>query len=208
MPHSADHTVKDEGCHRARSPQRHRGSGLRVCAGAALRRPCAPRRAVRGEFNRASSRAAARAIAPETRARAQVSRLSPLRMADDSGPTSGRRGISVDQDGKSNIWSIEPTMKVVRAPPRAPPPLPPRPFVAPPPSAMPLSPRRPPARRPPGPERSASRHPLTGRGGEQRQERGDCRRDRGPGRRADCGRVPLDPRPEPLIGSRRFAVCT
>ncbi len=46
-------------------------------------------------------------------------------MADDSGPTSGRRGISVDQDGKSNIWSIEPTMKVVRAPPRAPPPLPP-----------------------------------------------------------------------------------
>ena len=150
--HSACLTLsacQDEGCHRARSPQRRRGSGLRVRAGAALRCSRAPRRAVRGMLAR-SRIARSVAILPlrETRARArplgQVSRLSPLRMSDDSTPTSGRRGISVDQDGKSNIWSIEPTMKV-------------RPFPS---AIMPLSPRP--------PRLSAPRLIRTGRGGEQR----------------------------------------
>ena len=51
----------------------------------------------------------------ENPSHAQVARLSPPRMMSDEAPTSGRRGISVDQDGKSNIWSIEPTMRVEEA---------------------------------------------------------------------------------------------
>jgi hypothetical protein len=39
--------------------------------------------------------------------------LTSLRMADEdpSSPTS-ERGVSLDQDGKSNVWAIEPKMEV------------------------------------------------------------------------------------------------
>lgn len=33
-------------------------------------------------------------------------------MSDDDDPTSGERGVSIDQDGKSNVWAIEPKIEV------------------------------------------------------------------------------------------------
>jgi len=33
-------------------------------------------------------------------------------MSDDDDPTSGERGVSIDQDGKSNVWAIEPKVEV------------------------------------------------------------------------------------------------
>ncbi|KAJ1452752.1 hypothetical protein M885DRAFT_303777 [Pelagophyceae sp. CCMP2097] len=41
----------------------------------------------------------------------QARRTEPLRAADP-GPETSRRGGSIDQDGKSNIWAVEPKMKV------------------------------------------------------------------------------------------------
>ena len=43
--------------------------------------------------------------------------MGPLRMSDeDTRPTApgftAERGVSVDQDGKSNVWAIEPKMEV------------------------------------------------------------------------------------------------
>lgn len=40
---------------------------------------------------------------------------SPLFMADDettTNPTGVERGVSMDQDGKSNVWAIEPKMEI------------------------------------------------------------------------------------------------
>ena len=39
---------------------------------------------------------------------------SPLFMADEenSNPTGVERGVSMDQDGKSNVWAIEPKMEI------------------------------------------------------------------------------------------------
>jgi hypothetical protein len=31
---------------------------------------------------------------------------------DDSGPNVVERGVSVDQDGKSNVWAVEPKIEV------------------------------------------------------------------------------------------------
>ena len=33
-------------------------------------------------------------------------------MADDEPPTTVERGVSMDQDGKSNVWAIEPKMEI------------------------------------------------------------------------------------------------
>eukprot|EP00551_Chaetoceros_affinis_P002380 CAMPEP_0203637612 /NCGR_PEP_ID=MMETSP0088-20131115/3890_1 /ASSEMBLY_ACC=CAM_ASM_001087 /TAXON_ID=426623 /ORGANISM="Chaetoceros affinis, Strain CCMP159" /LENGTH=110 /DNA_ID=CAMNT_0050492085 /DNA_START=26 /DNA_END=358 /DNA_ORIENTATION=- len=41
--------------------------------------------------------------------------MTTLRMSDDESPTpipTTERGVSVDQDGKSNVWAIEPKMEV------------------------------------------------------------------------------------------------
>ena len=40
--------------------------------------------------------------------------LSPLFMADEdnSNPSGVERGVSMDQDGKSNVWAIEPKMEI------------------------------------------------------------------------------------------------
>lgn len=41
--------------------------------------------------------------------------MTALRMGDNDGPTpipTVERGVSVDQDGKSNVWAIEPKMEV------------------------------------------------------------------------------------------------
>mmetsp|Transcript_26612 Transcript_26612/g.76838 ORF Transcript_26612/g.76838 Transcript_26612/m.76838 type:complete len:113 (-) Transcript_26612:174-512(-) len=52
-------------------------------------------------------------VAPQSR-----QAIGPLRMADeeDNRPTAAgfttERGVSVDQDGKSNVWAIEPKMEV------------------------------------------------------------------------------------------------
>mmetsp|Transcript_17076 Transcript_17076/g.20852 ORF Transcript_17076/g.20852 Transcript_17076/m.20852 type:complete len:112 (+) Transcript_17076:25-360(+) len=46
---------------------------------------------------------------------AQKSPMTLLRMADDDGPSpipTAERGVSVDQDGKSNVWAIEPKVEV------------------------------------------------------------------------------------------------
>ncbi|KAL7528571.1 hypothetical protein ACHAXR_002513 [Thalassiosira sp. AJA248-18] len=41
------------------------------------------------------------------------SRASPLFMADeDPTPPGIERGVSMDQDGKSNVWAIEPKMEI------------------------------------------------------------------------------------------------
>ena len=42
---------------------------------------------------------------------ATTSRATAL-FAEDDGPSGGERGVSVDQDGKSNVWAIEPKMEV------------------------------------------------------------------------------------------------
>mmetsp|Transcript_25114 Transcript_25114/g.58816 ORF Transcript_25114/g.58816 Transcript_25114/m.58816 type:complete len:112 (+) Transcript_25114:84-419(+) len=51
-------------------------------------------------------------VAPQSR-----QAMGPLRMAEeDNRPTAAgftaERGVSVDQDGKSNVWAIEPKMEV------------------------------------------------------------------------------------------------
>mmetsp|Transcript_16600 Transcript_16600/g.30057 ORF Transcript_16600/g.30057 Transcript_16600/m.30057 type:complete len:125 (-) Transcript_16600:96-470(-) len=67
--------------------------------------------------------------APRLPAVARRAARSPLSMADDEGlnaglnekfsfgggnakPSGGRLGSSVDQDGKSNVWAVEPKMEV------------------------------------------------------------------------------------------------
>ena len=44
-----------------------------------------------------------------------ASRTSPLFMSDEEPAPSGKfveRGVSMDQDGKSNVWAIEPKMEI------------------------------------------------------------------------------------------------
>ena len=43
---------------------------------------------------------------------APSSSLRFVRMETPPPPPSGRLGATVDQDGKSNVWAVEPTMKV------------------------------------------------------------------------------------------------
>merc|ERR550539_968072 len=38
--------------------------------------------------------------------------LTSLRMSEEDTTTAVERGVSVDQDGKSNVWAIEPKMEV------------------------------------------------------------------------------------------------
>lgn len=38
--------------------------------------------------------------------------LATLRMADDDMSSTEERGVSLDQDGKSNVWAIEPKVEV------------------------------------------------------------------------------------------------
>ena len=38
--------------------------------------------------------------------------FTALRMADDDASSTAERGVSVDQDGKSNVWAIEPKVEV------------------------------------------------------------------------------------------------
>ena len=40
-----------------------------------------------------------------------VSRMTLTRLYDEPGRTS-ERGVSVDQDGKSNVWAIEPKIEI------------------------------------------------------------------------------------------------
>ena len=47
--------------------------------------------------------------------RAAVARASSVRMDTPPPPNSGRLGGTVDQDGKSNVWAVEPTMNVDKA---------------------------------------------------------------------------------------------
>eukprot|EP00586_Coscinodiscus_wailesii_P006782 CAMPEP_0172483422 /NCGR_PEP_ID=MMETSP1066-20121228/10444_1 /TAXON_ID=671091 /ORGANISM="Coscinodiscus wailesii, Strain CCMP2513" /LENGTH=106 /DNA_ID=CAMNT_0013247303 /DNA_START=83 /DNA_END=403 /DNA_ORIENTATION=+ len=45
--------------------------------------------------------------------RTAVRAFSPVQMAEDTeGGQPVERGVSVDQDGKSNVWAIEPKMEV------------------------------------------------------------------------------------------------
>jgi len=45
-------------------------------------------------------------------AMARGSSLRFVRMDTPPPPPSGRLGATIDQDGKSNVWAVEPTMKV------------------------------------------------------------------------------------------------
>jgi hypothetical protein len=38
--------------------------------------------------------------------------MAGIGMEDMQGPPTVERGVSVDQDGKSNVWAIEPKMEV------------------------------------------------------------------------------------------------
>ncbi len=50
-------------------------------------------------------------IAPISRA-APVARMVLFAEDDDSSSRASERGVSVDQDGKSNVWAIEPKMEI------------------------------------------------------------------------------------------------
>lgn len=38
--------------------------------------------------------------------------LTVIQMSNDEDPSVAERGVSLDQDGKSNVWAIEPKMEV------------------------------------------------------------------------------------------------
>ena len=53
-------------------------------------------------------------LSPAPRMNGAVARSSGIRMQSEPPPPpgSGRLGGTVDQDGKSNVWAVEPSMKV------------------------------------------------------------------------------------------------
>mmetsp|Transcript_22391 Transcript_22391/g.48669 ORF Transcript_22391/g.48669 Transcript_22391/m.48669 type:complete len:116 (+) Transcript_22391:33-380(+) len=55
-------------------------------------------------------------VAPQSKMAATRSNGGPLFLSDEpnssTGPPPTERGVSVDQDGKSNVWAIEPKMEV------------------------------------------------------------------------------------------------
>ncbi|VEU40413.1 unnamed protein product [Pseudo-nitzschia multistriata] len=58
----------------------------------------------------AQALSATTAFAPASTQRS--ARLSPLFIGEDGNDSGIERGVSVDQDGKSNVWAIEPKMEV------------------------------------------------------------------------------------------------
>ena len=93
------------------SRERHRRPGLRA-VGSPRGRAGAPDCGADGEMICATMCHPSDRRADPASRRVQVIRQPSFMPMMAEGGKKGRSGVSVDQDGKSNIWSVEPTMKV------------------------------------------------------------------------------------------------